>query len=71
VVVAGNRDGAQQVVDSVVSCLANRDFINYLIPWEPVKMMVFFRFSIMKERLLAVKLIVSVPCSTTKASYTA
>ena len=67
-VVACYRNSAQQVVDGVVSGLANRHCICLLLPCDAVSMMVFCRFSIMKERLLAVKLMASVPCSTTKAS---
>ena len=35
----------------------------------PVRIMVFFKFSIIKDNALAVKDMVSVPCKIMKASY--
>jgi len=58
----------KQIVDCIVAGLSYRNLMEEEVPCEPVRIIVFFRLSIMNERILAVKLIVSVPCKIMKAS---
>ena len=68
IVVSGYGECTKQVINCVIANLPYGDWVESKVPCEPVRMIVFFKLSIMKERMLAVKLMVSVPWRMMKAS---